>query len=58
MNLLKSIDIILNDLEFCDKVGKFELNDNIIQLKNFIEKNNQKKNKREQNNSSLIRKID
>ena len=58
MNLLKSIDIILNDLEVGDKDGKFELNDNIIQLKNFIEKNNQKKNKRELNNSSLIRKID
>ncbi|EHJ51844.1 hypothetical protein [Streptococcus macacae] len=54
-NLLRSIDIVLNNSGSDDK---FELDDKIIQLKNFIEKNNQRKNKKEPNNSSLIRKID
>lgn len=51
-NLLRNIDIILNDLGLDDK-DEFELNDNIIQLKNFIEKN-----KKEPNNLSSIRKVD
>lgn len=40
LNLLKSLDFAINDLELDDK---FELNDNIIQLKDFLEVNHPKK---------------
>lgn len=55
IQLLKNIEIIMNDLSFEEK---FDLGENIIQLSDFIKKNNSQKFKNNTSESILVEKMD